>query len=445
MKKADKRIIYTCIGYSKNGNGLVNYNGSQVEVPFLMKGEKGEISFKKNKFTIVPKIIKLLDVSPERVEVPCPYFEKCGACQILHFSKKEQAEFKQKIIQKTLGNFGKAKPISMMDEAEGYRNKCVHSFSISKDGRIISGLYKNFSHEVVEIDRCYVHDKRADDIARSMRKFMEDYNIKPYDEDKKKGCIRHLMTRIAQGTGDVLLTVVVGNPIPHKDKFIKFIVKNHPEIKTIVENINDKKTAAILGYKERVLFGSGDICDILCGKKFKISSKSFYQINRFQTEKLYNYVVELADIKQNEKVLDAYCGIGTIGIIASEKAEFVTGVELNKTAIKNAVENAKINCLKNINFISEDAGTYLKKNNKIKYDVVFLDPPREGCSKEFIESLLKNSPKRIIYISCNPETQARDLSRLKQGGFEVKKLKPFDMFVYSNHVECIALLQRVKS
>ncbi len=432
-----------CIGYSQNGDGIVDDSGKQIEVPNLLKGETALIRIVKQKGFTSGVVVKRQTTSKQRVKPPCRYFEQCGGCQIQHFSNAEQRDFKQKLVYKSLKSFGKIKSLEMMTSAQGYRNKCVHSFARAKDGTIISGLYQNYSHRVIAIERCYIHDERADKIAATARQLMTELSIDPYNEDTKKGHIRHLVTRVAQGTGQLLVTIVTGSTeLPNKDKLIKKLIKAHPQITGIVQNINGKKTSLILSQRQKLLYGKAEIIDQLCDKQFKIASQSFYQVNRLQTEKLYHYALKLADVKKHERVLDAYCGIGTISLLLAERAKSVVGVELNKTAIANANQNAKLNGINNVEFVAADAAQYLKQKKKAKFDIVVLDPPREGCSKLLIEGLIKQSPKKIVYISCNVATQARDLKQLKRVGYKVKQIKPFDLFVYSNHVECIVLMER---
>lgn len=435
--------VMTCIGYSQNGHGIVDVKGKHVEVPNLIKGEQALIKIVKRKGFTSGAVVSRKRTAKARVKPPCQYFERCGGCQIQHLSNDEQRNFKQKLVYKSLKSFGKIKPIEMMTDATGYRNKCVHTFARNKKGKIIAGLYQNYSHRVIAIERCYIHDQRADAIANSLRDLMEKLNIEPYDEDRKTGDIRHLLTRVAKGTGQVLLTIVTGTAnLPQRDKLIAALVKAHPEIDGIVQNINGKKTSLVLSRRQKLLYGKAEIVDTLCEKQFKISAQSFYQINRSQTEKIYRYALKLANIKRHERILDAYCGIGTISLLLADKAKSVVGVEVNPAAVANAKENAMLNDVKNVSFVAQDAGEYLKAQKRGSFDGVVLDPPREGCNKVLIDSLIQHSPSKIVYISCNPETQARDIKQLKRAGYRVKDIKPFDMFVFTSHVECVALLTR---
>ncbi len=434
----------TCIGYSQSGYGIIDDGGRQIEVPNLLKGERAVVEIIKKRGRLTAKVIKRQTTSKERVTPPCPYFERCGGCQLQHFSVAAQRDFKQKLVYKSLKSFAKIKPLVMMTDAAGYRNKCVHSFAYSKSGEIISGLYQNHTHRVIAVERCYIHDQRADAIAATLRRLMTQLGIAPYNEDAKTGHIRHLLTRVAQGTGQVLVTIVTGSKtIPQQKKLVAGLLAAHPEINSIVQNINDKRGSMLLARRQRILHGSSEIVDQLCGKQFKISAQSFYQVNRSQTEKLYRYALKLADIKPGDKVLDAYCGIGTISLLAADYAKTVVAVELNQAAIANARQNAALNKQTNVQFVAADAARYLKEQARGSFDVVLLDPPREGCSKLLIDGLIEQSPQKIVYISCNPETQARDLKQLKRAGYAVKQIKPFDQFAFTSHIEVVALLQKI--
>ncbi len=434
----------TCIGYSQNGDGIVDDKGKQVVVANLIKGEKAVVEIVKARRSMRGKVVKRLTTAEQRVAPPCPYFECCGGCQIQHFCAAEQRDFKQKLVYKALKSFAKIKPLAMMESAQGYRNKCIHSFARAKNGQIIAGLYQNYSHDIVAIERCYIHDQRADDIAQTVRRAMSELAIDPYDEDAKTGHIRHLVTRVAQGTGQLLVTIVTGgNSLPRQKELVAALLAAHPQICGVVQNINSRRDSLVLAKRQRVLYGSAEIVDTLCGKQFKIGAQSFYQVNRSQTEKLYRYALKLADIKPGDTVLDAYCGIGTISLLAADRAKDVIGVELNKTAIANAVQNAALNNQKNVQFVAADAAQYLSKQAPNSFDIVLLDPPREGCSKQLIDSLIRQSAKRIVYISCNPATQARDIKQLTRAGYIVKQIKPFDMFAFTSHVETVALLSKL--
>lgn len=377
----------------------------------------------------------------------CKYARKCGGCRYQGVPYKEQLKIKQKTVNEVLGEFGKVYPITGMDNPYHYRNKVHAVFDRDRKGNIISGVYEEGTHDVVAIDRCLIEDEKADAIINDIRGMLKSFKIKTYDEDTGYGLFRHVLIRRGFKSNEIMVVLVLGSPIlPSKNNFVKAIRKLHPEITTVIVNVNDKKTSMVLGNKENVIYGKGFIKDTLCGYTFKISPKSFYQVNPVQTEKLYNKAIELADLTTNETVIDAYCGIGTLGIIASKHAKNVISVELNRDAFKDAITNAKLNDVKNIVFYNEDAGEFMVKmaENNQSADIVIMDPPRAGSDEPFLQSLVKLSPEKVIYISCNPETLARDLRYLVKKGYRMKGAWPFDMFPLTNHVECVCLMTRNK-
>lgn len=376
----------------------------------------------------------------------CPVEKRCGGCQFLHLTNEQQLNLKQKKAEELLGKYCKVYPITGMEEPFRYRNKVHAVFTHKKDGTIISGTYEEGTHDVVPVNECLLENKTADAIIRTIRGLLKSFKIKTYNEDTGYGLFRHVLIRTAHQTGQVMVVLVLGSPIlPSKNNFVKALRQAHPEITTIVLNVNDKKTSMILGEKETVLYGKGYIEDILCGCRFRISAKSFYQINSIQTEKLYSKAMELAQLTGKERVIDAYCGIGTIGMVAAKQAGEVIGVELNPDAVRDAIRNAKANEMKNIRFYQNDAGQFMvgMAEEGEKADVVFMDPPRAGSDEAFLSSVLKLAPKRIVYISCNPETQARDLEYLTKRGYKAMGAWPFDLFPFTNHVETVVGIQRI--
>ncbi len=375
----------------------------------------------------------------------CPVAKRCGGCAYQNVSYKKQLEKKQAEVQALLKGFCRVYPILGMENPYYYRNKVHAVFDRQKDGTIISGVYEEKTHKVVPVERCLIEDEQADAIIRDIRGMLRSFKIKTYDEDSGYGLLRHVLVRKGFSTGQVMVVLVLGSPIlPSKNNFVKALLKLHPEITTIVINVNDKKTSMVLGEKETVIYGKGYIEDVLCGQVFRISPKSFYQVNPVQTEKLYAKAIELAQLTGKERVIDAYCGIGTIGICAAKHAGEVIGVELNKDAVKDAVQNAKRNGVKNCSFYQADAGKFLVQmaEQRQSADVVFLDPPRSGSDEAFLSSVVKLRPRRIVYISCNPETQARDLKFLTAKGYRAQGAYPFDCFPFTNHKETIVLLKR---
>lgn len=378
---------------------------------------------------------------------PCPVYKKCGGCQLQNMSYPEQLKYKQNKVNRFLKPFGKPLPIIGMDDPYHYRNKVQAAFYTNRQGRIISGVYQSGSHHVVGIDSCQLEDRTADKIITAVRKLMPSFKMTTYNEDTGKGFLRHVLVKRGFATNQIMLVLVTAKPVfPSKNNFVKAIRKQFPEITTIVQNVNPYATNLVLGDRENVLYGRGYIEDELCSCRFRISPKSFYQINPVQTEALYGKAIEYADFRGNETVLDAYCGIGTIGIVAAKHgAGRVIGVELNGDAVRDAIQNARANGLKNIRFYKGDAGDFMRDvaNEDEHIDVVMMDPPRAGSSKVFLDSLIKLDPDRVVYVSCNPETQARDLRYLcNNSKYKVKKIQPVDMFPHTNHVETVVLLSR---
>lgn len=377
----------------------------------------------------------------------CPVYKKCGGCQLQNLSYPEQLKFKQNKVERLLKKFCKVEPIIGMENPYHYRNKVQAAFYTNKSGKIISGVYQSGTHHVVGIDSCQTEDVIADKIIVAVRRLLPSFKMTTYNEDTGKGFLRHILVKRGFATNQIMLVLVTGTPVfPSKNNFVKAILKQFPEITTIVQNVNNYNTNLVLGDNQKVLYGKGYIEDILCGCRFRISPKSFYQINPVQTEALYNTAMEYADLKGNETVLDTYCGIGTIGIVAAKRgAGRVIGVELNGDAVRDAIVNARANNLKNIRFYKGDAGEFMFEvsDEDEKPDVVFMDPPRAGSDTKFLDSLIKMSPKTVVYVSCNPETLARDLDYLtKKSDYKVQKIQPVDMFPHTAHVECVCQISK---
>lgn len=330
-----------------------------------------------------------------------------------------------------------------MDNPYYYRNKVHAAFDHDRKGNAISGIYEEGSHRVINIDSCYLENQKADDIIVTIRSLLKSFKLKTYDEDTGYGFLRHVLICTAHSTGQIMVVLVTGTPIfPSKNNFIKVLRSKHPEITTIVQNINDKRTSMILGERQQVLYGRGYIEDILCGKKFRISPKSFYQVNSVQTEILYNKAVEFADLNGSEDVIDAYCGIGTISLVVAEHVKSVTGVELNGDAVKDAIINKKQNSVVNVKFINADAGKFMsglaEEGNRC--NVVFMDPPRSGSTVEFMDSVVSMKPDKVVYISCEPETLARDLGYFTKHGYKMDRAVPVDMFPMTEEIEVVVRL-----
>lgn len=375
----------------------------------------------------------------------CSVSKKCGSCQYQGVPYKEQLAAKQKRMKKLLGKFANVKPIIGMDDPFYYRNKVHAVFDRDKKGNIICGTYEAKTHKVVPIEECMIEDKISQEIIRTIRDMLKSFRIKTYDEDTGYGLLRHVLVRRGFFTDEIMVVIVIGSPIfPSKNNFVKALRKKYPQITTVVLNVNDKKTSMVLGERDIVIYGKGYIRDTLCGCTFRISPQSFYQVNPVQTEIMYKTAIEYAGLGRKETVIDAYCGIGTIGLVAAKRAKNVIGVELNPDAVRDARINAKENKITNARFYQGDAGEFMENmaENGEHADVVFMDPPRTGSDKKFMSSVIKLNPSRIVYISCGPETLARDLEYLTKHGYDVRKIQPVDMFSFTDHCENICLLTK---
>lgn len=375
----------------------------------------------------------------------CSVSKKCGSCQYQGVPYKEQLAAKQKRMKKLLGKFANVKPIIGMDDPFYYRNKVHAVFDRDKKGNIICGTYEAKTHKVVPIEECMIEDKISQEIIRTIRDMLKSFRIKTYDEDTGYGLLRHVLVRRGFFTDEIMVVIVIGSPIfPSKNNFVKALRKKYPQITTVVLNVNDKKTSMVLGERDIVIYGKGYIRDTLCGCTFRISPQSFYQVNPVQTEILYKTAIEYAGLGRKETVIDAYCGIGTIGLVAAKRAKNVIGVELNPDAVRDARINARENKITNARFYQGDAGEFMENmaENGEHADVVFMDPPRTGSDKKFMTSVIKLNPSRIVYISCGPETLARDLEYLTKHGYDVRKIQPVDMFSFTDHCENICLLTK---
>ncbi|MBH1941829.1 23S rRNA (uracil(1939)-C(5))-methyltransferase RlmD [Mobilitalea sibirica] len=376
----------------------------------------------------------------------CGYLKNCGGCRLQQGSYEEQLKNKQTEVNQLISKFCKVEPIIGMKDPYHYRNKVHAVFDHDRKGNPISGIYQEGSHRVIAIDSCIIHNKKADEIIVAIRGLLKSFKIKTYDEDTGYGLLRHVLVRSGFQTGEIMVVLVVSSPIfPSKNNFVKALRKLHPEITTIVLNVNDKKTSMVLGEREQTIYGKGYIEDVLCGRVFRISPKSFYQINLVQTDILYNKAIEFAKLSGEETILDAYCGIGTIGIIASDHVKRVIGVELNGDAVRDAKTNARRNQVTNVEFYQQDAGEFMSQlaGQKESIDVVFLDPPRAGSDEKFLNSLCTLNPEKVVYVSCNPVTLERDLNYLTKKGYKAVRAVPVDMFPWTEHVETCCLLKRM--
>lgn len=460
-----KEYRVRCKKLDAEGRGVVEFNGRKFAIKGLLPGELATMELVYRAKETGAKLCKVLETSSDRVEPACSVFERCGGCQLLHMNEKAQAAFKQGVCEELLGDFGKVQPILTAEHPQYYRNKVHAAFAKKRVGgkpvsggknakggrltghsRVISGIFEEESHKVIETKDCLIQDKKTAAYLATVRKLMEGTHTEPYNEDTGRGTLRYVFFRTGRKSGEVLMALVTGTPeFPAKAKFAAEIKKKHPEIVTLLHNINPQKNSMVLGKKETVLYGNGYITDTLCGHSFRISANSFYQVNPEQTEMLYKTAVELAGITKEDTVIDAYCGIGTITLMAADYAGKVIGVESNAQAVKDAKDNAKRNNSTNVEFVCQDAGAFMVEQAKkgTAPQVVIMDPPRAGSDDAFLDALVTMAPERVVYISCNPETQARDLKKLVAKGYKVKVIQPVDMFPGTKHCECIVFLTKV--
>lgn len=378
----------------------------------------------------------------------CPWSGKCGGCTMIDVPYEDQIQDKQQVVEELIGDFGPVEPMIRMKNPGRYRSKVTSIFGMDSHKKPVCGVYREKSHEIVPVKTCLIEDRRADGIVQTIFELLPSFKMKVYDERTGYGMIRAVQVRIGHATGQIMVTIVTNGPaFPSKKNFIDALLEREPSITTVVQNINDRPTTMVLGNREKVLYGKGYIEDVLCGRKFRLSSRSFYQVNPIQTEKLYNVAIDMAGLSGKETVFDAYCGIGTIGICAADRAAEVISVELNGDAVEDAKENVCLNGLSNVQVYADDAGRFMTEmaQKKQKVDVLFMDPPRAGASFDFLQSALILGPKKIVYVSCNPETLADNLSYLADGGYTMTKAVPVDMFPYTENIETVALLRKVEA
>lgn len=371
----------------------------------------------------------------------------CGGCPLLETPYPEQLRQKQARVEALLGEFGPVSPILGMEHPWHYRNKAISTFCTGPGRRLDSGIYAAGTHRVVPVDSCLLHHPALDEAVEAVRRAARLCRYEPYQEDRGTGLVRHVLVRHSRATGRVLVALVTAAPVlPGARAFVSKVRELCPRVETIVQNINPRRSSAVLGPREKVLWGRGYIEDTLCGVRFRLGASSFYQINPEQTEVLYRTALDGAGLDGAQTVVDAYCGVGTIGLAAAGRARRVLGVEFNPSAARCAAQNARANGAGNARFLCADATAYLQgmAARGERADVVFLDPPRAGSTPEFLGAVDRMGPERIVYISCNPETQRRDLRRLAGWGWRARLLQPVDLFPHTEHVECVAVLAKIR-
>ncbi|KJD44702.1 23S rRNA (uracil(1939)-C(5))-methyltransferase RlmD [Paenibacillus terrae] len=464
VQKNDEAVM-DIIGMNHDGEGVGRVEGFTLFVPGALPGEKVRIKVLKTKKQYgYAKLLDIVQASPDRIAAPCAIYDQCGGCQIQHMSYEAQLGWKRQYVVDVLERIGKLKvegnegsiageqatlkvlPTLGMNEPWRYRNKAQVPIGVTEGG-LVGGFYARGSHRIVDMDTCLIQDERNDEVVARVKEIGRTLGISAYNEETGRGLLRHVVVKTAFRTGEMMLVLVTnGRDIPHADAWIGSIREHIPHVASICQNVNTKRTNVIFGDETRVLWGRDVIYDYIGNVQFAISARSFYQVNPVQTEVLYSKTVEYAGLTGKETVIDAYCGIGTISLFLAQHADQVYGVEIVKEAIEDARSNALLNNMRNVKFevgASEDVIPAWKEQG-ITADVIVVDPPRKGCDPRLLETILEMKPERVVYVSCNPSTLARDLRILEDGGYRTLEVQPVDMFPHTVHVESIARIERLK-
>ncbi|SDX97946.1 23S rRNA (uracil1939-C5)-methyltransferase [Evansella caseinilytica] len=436
-----------------DGAGVGKIAGFPVFVQRALPGETGTVKITKVKKNYAfGRLLELTKESPDRVEAPCPIFKQCGGCQLQHLSYDGQLKHKQKHVRDVLARIGGLQEVTVhptlgMNDPWRYRNKAQVPIG-EEEGGLIAGFYAERTHRIIDMNECAIQHEENDRVVQLVKKIAKNYGIGGYDDKTHKGTLRHVVTRYGYQTGELMVVLVTkGKELPNKKNLVQDIRAQLPNVKSIVQNINPKRTNVIFGEKTEVLWGEEVIHDYIGDIQFAISARSFYQVNPVQTEVLYNKALEYAGLTGKETVIDAYCGIGTISLFLAQKAMRVYGVEIVPEAISDAKKNARLNGIGNVEFAVGEAEKVIPwwHAQGIRADVIVVDPPRKGCDEALLETIVSMKPERVVYVSCNPATLARDLKYLTAHGFEAKEVQPVDMFPHTGHVECVVLMSRMVS
>lgn len=457
------KVTLDMIGLTHDGEGVGRVDGYTLFVHGALPGEQVEARVAKQKKQYgYANLEKVLVSSPDRLEPPCDIYEECGGCQLQHFDYEAQLAWKRQHVVDNLTRIGKltvagesngefettgivVKPTIGMSDPWRYRNKAAVPVG-EADGELIAGFYESGTHRIIDMDDCLIQKERNDEAIRVVKRIARYLRIKPYDEKTGTGVLRHVMVRTGVVTGEIMVVLVTnGQRLPRQPEWIESLRAELPGLKSIVQNVNERNTNVIFGDETRTLWGNDVIYDELDGIRFAISARSFYQVNPAQTVALYGKAVEYAALTGSENVIDAYCGIGTISLFLARKAGHVYGVEIVPEAIEDAKRNAKLNDVENATFEAGPAEVVIPRWRKegAKADVIVVDPPRKGCDPALLETILAMQPERVVYVSCNPSTLARDLRVLEDGGYRTVEVTPVDMFPWTTHVECVVGICRV--
>lgn len=447
LKNGDK-IELDIVDLTSEGSGVGKIEKMAIFVPETVTGDKVLVKINKiKKNYALGEVVELIEPSQDRVQPKCSFYDRCGGCQLQHISYQSQLEIKTKQVYDALERIGKIKDVKVhptigMKEPYRYRNKGEFPVGM-ENGQVSIGCFKRKSHDVVNVDSCIIQSEISERIIEEVRRYMNEYNVPPFDEKRRKGIIRHVLIRTAKDNSCMVVVVTNGENLPYREKLVERL-KDVAGVSSIYQNINKRRTPVVLGYKSIKLYGKDKIIDYIDEFKFYISPNSFFQVNSQQTEVLYSKVLEYLDLKGGETVFDLYSGIGTISLFLSQKAKKVYGIEVVKQAVEDARENAKLNNIENVEFIcgtSEEVFPKMIKDGMIGHSIV-VDPPRKGCEKEVLDGIVKMNPKNVVYVSCNPSTLARDLNYLVQNNYKVIEAQPIDMFPFSTHCEVVVKLER---
>ena len=445
----NKEYIVDIIDNGYDGEGIAKIEDFTIFINGAIKDEKCKILIVKvNKSYAFGKLLEVINKSQNRIDSDCKTYKRCGGCSLRHIKYEETLNIKKNMVQnlvdKSLINKVQVKNVIGMENPIYYRNKLQYPVGRDKNGNPIMGVFANRTHEIIPVENCMIQNQDAEKVAKDVFRFIKENDISIYDEISRKGSIRHIIVKIGLKTEEIMCIIVSNNErIEKEDELVETIKSKFPQVKTIIKNINNKNTNVILGDKNIVLYGEGYIYDKLGDYIFKISPMSFYQTNPVQTEILYNKAIEFAKLEKDDILCDLYCGIGTIGIFASNQVKKVYGIEIVEEAVEVAKENAKINNVDNIEFIVGDVEKAFKvliHEKKIMPNAVIVDPPRRGLDNTTINVIKELNLKKLVYISCNPATMVRDLKMLEEK-YDVKEIQPVDMFPYTSHVECVAVLE----
>ena len=431
---------------TSDGSGVAKIDGYALFVPYGLPNEKAKVKVLKTKKNYgYGKLLEIIDESEYRTDPICPVYSRCGGCQLQHMRYEGQLLYKQKHVKDCLERIGHLENVSVhpvigMDDPWRYRNKSQVPVG-EEAGGLVAGFYQKGTHRIIDMDACMIQAEANDTVVRAVKEIASNLGIRAYDEENHRGVIRHIIAKYGRKTGDVMVVIVTKTKdLPHKKRLIKEIAANIPNVKSIVHNVNPERTNVIFGEETNVIWGEPYIYDYIGDIKFAISARSFYQVNPIQTKVLYDKALEYAQLTGNETVIDAYCGIGTISLFLAQRAKKVYGVEVVEEAIQDAKRNAKLNGIENVEFVAGEAEKVIPQwyEQGIQADVIVVDPPRKGCDEALLHTIIAMKPKRVVYVSCNPATLARDLRILEDGGFKTIEVQPVDMFPQTTHVECVS-------